>query len=164
MDSITQESDLKRPPLVATMHYSVRTKTEAIMRLGFYRALRNVKTLFKKSANAKGEEALRALRDGVRRMKLEIKKSVVFHLKDYQENLKFGYFYELIKATSESFAQASLDRFQAYFSDLSTTIEHLGKSQFDKEKATKIFNKMDKISRQLTEKLNRIKSEIESSR
>jgi GTPase SAR1 family protein len=160
MDSIAQQRGLRRPPFVATMHYSARTKTEAMVRLGFYRAVRNVKILFKKSANPTGGEALRALKDAVRRMQLEVGKSMVFHLKDYQENLKFGYFHGLVEAASDSFAQALLDRFQTYLSDISTTIGHLGKSQFDKEKALKILNEMDQVLQGLSDKLAQIRRRI----
>ena len=131
-----------------------------MVRLGFYRAVRNMKTLFKKSANPTGGEALKAIKDAVRRMKLEVTKTMVFHLKDYRENLKFSYLHGLIEAASDSFSQTLLDRFQAYFSDITTTIGHLSNSQFDKEKALKILNEMDQVSQGLTDKLEQIRRKI----
>jgi hypothetical protein len=148
------------PPLVASMHYSTKIKTEAILRLGFYRVRRNVSKLFKKSAKREDEEKLRALTDAVRRMKRETGKSLEFHLKDYRENLKFGYLFKLAEATSDGFSQTALDRFQAYFSDLSATMKHIGASQNDKGRAVKILNEMDQISGQLNKKLDHIRKQI----
>ena len=158
--AVISADSINPPPLVATMNYSTKIKTEAIMRLGFYRAMRNVSKLFRKSANCEGEEALRALKDATRRMKRETGKSVAFHLKDYRENLKFTYLFKLAEASSDGFAQTVLDRFQAYFSDLSATIERIGTSQKDKSRAEKILSEMDQISRQLNKKLDLIRTEI----
>jgi hypothetical protein len=96
-------------------------------------------------------------------MKRETARSVVFHLKDYRENLKFRYFFKLVEAVSDSFAQSVLERFQAYFSDLSATIERIGTSQSDKEKARHILDDMGRASRELIEKINRIRGEIETA-
>ena len=148
------------PPLVAAMHYSTKIKTEAIMRLGFYRIRRNVTKLFKKSAKREDEEKLHALKDAIQRMKRETGKSVEFHLKDYRENLKFGYLFKLAEATSDGFTQTALDRFQAYFSDLSATMKHIGTSQNDKTRAVKILYEMDQISGQLNKKLDLIRKKI----
>jgi hypothetical protein len=163
MDSIIKASGVNPPPLVAALHYSAKVRTEAIMRLGFYRALRNVKTLFRKSADPKGKQALKALKDAVRRMKRETEKSVVFNLKDYRENLKFRFLFKLVDATSDGFGQAVLDRFQAYFSDLSTTIERIGTSQKDKTQAIRILDQMGQTSQTLKGKVGQVREEIEQA-
>ena len=129
------------------------------MRLGFYRVFRNVTALFKKSAHRKGEDALKALQSSVEKMKRETEKSVVFHIKDYRENLKFRYLYKMVDATAIGFAQAVLDRFQAYFSNLSTAIEHIGTSQQDKAKAMQVLNEMDRLLGELDTKINRVRTE-----
>jgi hypothetical protein len=54
-----------------------------------------------------------------------------------------------------------LDRFQAYFYDLSATMERIGTSQNDKARAMKILNEMNQISQRLNKKLDRIRKEIE---
>jgi GTPase SAR1 family protein len=159
VDPIIESSELDPPPLVATMHYSTKIKTEAIMRLGFYRVFRNVTALFKKSAHRKGEDALKALQNSVQQMKRETEKSVVFHIKDYRENLKFRYLYKMVDATAVGFAQAVLDRFQAYFSNLSTAIERIGTSQQDKAKAMQVLNEMDRVLQELEARINRVRVE-----
>lgn len=163
MDSVIRAGIVSPPPLVAAPHYSAKIKSEAIMRLGYYRVLRNVTKFFRRSADGEHQETLRALKDAVQKMKRETAKSVVFHLKDYRENLKFGYLFKLAESTSDGFAQALLNRFQAFFSDLSATMERIGTSQNDKTQAIKILNEMDQISGQLSEKLQRVRKEIEQS-
>ena len=160
LDTVISAGSVSPPPLVAAMQYSTKIKTEAIMRLGIYRVMRNVSKLFRKSSSREGEEKLQALKDSIRRMKRETGKSVVFHLKDYRENLKFRYLFKLAEATADGFAQTVLDRFQAYFSDLSATMERIGTSQNDKARAVNILSEMDQISQQLNKKLDLIRKNI----
>ena len=163
MDAVTSVGSLRPPPLVAAMQYSTKIKTEAIMRLGLYRVMGNISKLFRKSDNREGEQTLRALKDAIRRMKRETGKSVVFHLKDYRENLKFRYLFKLAEATADGCAETALNRFQAYFSDLSAKMAHIGTSQNDKAGAVKILDEMDQASRRLNEKLDRIRKQIEEA-
>ena len=163
MDTVINAGSVSPPPLVAAMNYSTKIKTEAIMRLGIYRVMRNFSKLFRKSAGPEGEETLQALKDAIRRMKRETGKSVVFHLKDYRENLKFRYLFKLVEAISDGFAQTVLDRFQAYFSDLSAIMERIGTSHSDKASALKILNEMNLISQQLNQKLDLIRKEVTES-
>ncbi len=162
-ESIIRPNGVSPPPLVTALHYSAKVRTEAVVRFGFYRALSNVKTLFKKSSEQKGKQATKALEDAARRMKRDTEKSVVFNLKDYRENLKFRFLFKLVDATSEGFAQAVLDRFQAYFSNLSTTIEGIGTSQKDKAKAMKILEGMDQACQALTTRVNKVRNEVETA-
>jgi GTPase SAR1 family protein len=163
MEAIVKTSGLKPPALATATHYSARIKAEAIMRLGYYKAMRKSKAIFKKSAGQQGEVELKAMEDALRRMKRETARSVTFHLKDYRENLKFRYFFKLVEVAAESFARTVLERFQAYFSDLSATIDRIGTNQSDKEKAAKILNEMEQSTQQLVEKINRIRMEIENT-
>jgi GTPase SAR1 family protein len=163
MDAVISVGSLRPPPLVAAMQYSTKIKTEAIMRLGLYRVMGNVSKLFRKSDDRESEQSLRALKDAIQRMKRETGKSVVFHLKDYQENLKFRYLFKLAEATADSCAETALNRFQAYFSDLSATMARIGTGQNDKAGAMKILDNMDQASRQLNEKLDRIRKQVEEA-
>lgn len=163
MESMTKTSGVIPPPLVTALHYSAKVRTEAIMRLGFYRALKNVKTLFRKSSDPKGKQALKALENAANRIKSETEKSVVFNLKDYRENLKFRFLFKLIDAISEGFAQAVLERFQAYFSDLSATIEGIGTNQKNKTGAMEILDDMDQVCRKLNSRIAEVRQEIEAA-
>ncbi len=163
MAAIIKASGLRTPALVTATHYSARIKVEAIMRLGYYKALRKSKTIFKKSTELQGAVKIKAREDALRRMKRETARSVVFHLKDYRENLKFRYFFKLVEAVAESSARTVLERFQAYFSDLSATIERVGTRQSDKDKARQILDDMERASRELIDKINRIRGEIDKT-
>jgi GTPase SAR1 family protein len=163
MEAIIKTSGLRPPALVTATHYSARIKAEAIVRLGYYKAMRKSKAIFKKSTGHQGDVKIKAMEDALQRMKRETARSVVFHLKDYRENLKFRYFFKLVEAASESFAQTVLERFQAYFSDFAATIERIGTSQSDKEKARQIFDDMERTSRELRDKISRIREEIEGA-
>jgi len=163
MKSIVKTGGVRPPPLVTALHYSAKLRTEAVVRLGFYRALSNVKTLFRKSAARKGKQALKALNDAARRMKRDTEKLMVFNLKDYRENLKFRFLFKLVDAISEGFAQAVLDRFQAYFSDLAVTIEGIGRSQEDKAKAMKILDDMDQACQALSTRVGEVREKIENA-
>jgi len=163
METIIKTSGVKPPPIVAALHYSAKVRTEAVMRLGFYRALKNVKTLFKKSSDPKGKQTFKALDNAARRIKRETEKSVVFNLKDYRENLKFRFLFKLVDATSEGFTQAVLERFQAYFSDLSATIEGVGTNQKNKTRAMKILDDMDQVCQTLDVRIRKVREEIENA-
>lgn len=163
MAAVVKASGLRPPALITATHYSARVKAEAIIRLGYYRAIRKSKTMFKKSIENQGEAKIKAMEDALQRMKRETARSVVFHLKDYRENLKFRYFFKLVETVSESFTQTVLERFQAYFYDLSATMERIGTRQSDKEKARQVLDDMEREARKLGEKLNRIRGEIEKT-
>jgi GTPase SAR1 family protein len=163
MRSVPKTSSVSPPTLVAALNYSAKVRTEAVVRLGFYRALSNVRTLFRKSSDHKGKQALKALGDAADRMKRDTEKSVIFNLKDYRENLKFRFLFKLVDATSEGFSQAVLDRFQAYFSGLSATIEGIGTSQKDKAKAIKILDEMAQGCQALEARIGKVREEIETA-
>jgi len=160
IEGIIKRSGLKPPALVTATHYSARIKAEAIMRLGFYKAVEKSKTMFRKSGGQGGQEMRKALADALRRMKQETLKSVYFHLKDYRENLKFRYLFQLVEIAGESYAQAAMNRYQAYFSDLSAVFEHVGSSQGEQEKTKAIFDETDRLSQALIEKTDRIRSQL----
>ena len=162
MEAIIKTSGLKPPALVTATHYSARIKAEAILRLGYYKAMRKSKNLFKKSAEQSQAIKMKAVEDALSRMKRETARSVVFHLKDYRENLKFQYFFNLVEAVSASFVETVLEHFQVYFSDLSVTVERIGTSQGDQGKALQILDDMERASRELSGKIDRIRGEIET--
>jgi GTPase SAR1 family protein len=160
MEVVVKESGLKPPVLVTAAHYSAGIKIKAFMHLGFYKTVQKYKTMFKKTTGSDGQARTKVLEDAVQRMISETLRSVVYQLKDYRENLKFGYLFQLVDAACESYAQKVLERFQAYFCDLSAILERVGTSQEDQEKAKAIIDEMDRSSRELVEKINRIRRRL----
>jgi len=159
--SIKDITGLALPPAVASMRYTVKMKTEAVMRLGFYTVVKFLKKLLKKPIQIKNEQEVLALKDGVLRMKRETEKSVAYHFKDYQENIKFQYIYKLIEAASNSLYETLTDRFRAYVADLSNIVELINNNLVDKQQASEILKEMEQTSIGIDGRINIIREKIE---
>jgi hypothetical protein len=153
---------LALPPMAAYMRYTAKMKTEATMRLGLYKAVNIIKRLLKKPIQAKNQGEILALKDGIMRMKHEMEKSVLYHLKDYQENIKFQYLYKLVEAESNSLYESLLDRFQIYGSDLSSIVDLIDNKLIDKEQTFEMLNTMALDCSKLSEKINVLKQKIDT--
>ncbi|MGE5258416.1 MAG: dynamin family protein, partial [Hyphomicrobiales bacterium] len=134
VENLLRSSGLSLPPLSATIGYSAKIRTEAILRRGFYRVVSEFKRVLKKPVSS-GEEDLRALQEGVLRIKRETQQSLVFHLKDYQENLKFKYLFNLTETVVRRLSQAVTDQLQVYSTDFGALADRLSSRQGDKERA-----------------------------
>ena len=132
LETIRQASCLKLPSANASMRYSAKVKTEAIIRLGGYKILRGFRKLIRKPMTDDRQEEIRALQDGVERMKKETERSVLFHFKDYRENIKFRYIFQMVESTATQISDALLDRFQAYEDDLTQMAETIDADHTDK--------------------------------
>ncbi len=118
MDVLKRVAGLKLPSSTAVLRYSTKMKTEALVRLGFYSVKKLVKKVFKQPSVNKQEEQMRALADGIRIIKNETEKSIVFHFENYRENFKFQYVSKLIEASSEHLHQLLMEQFQSYNTDI----------------------------------------------
>lgn len=163
MDSIKSITGLALPPAVASINYTAKIKTEAVIRLGFYTVLKFFKKILKKPLQTKNEQEVLALKDGVLRMKRETEKSVVFHFKDYQENIKFQYIYKLIEAASNSLYETLIDRFQVYGTDLSDIVERINNKLINKQRASEILEDMEQTSMGIDGRINIIREKIASN-
>jgi hypothetical protein len=114
------------------MRYSAKVKTEAIMRLGAYKLMRGFRKLIRKPLSDGRKEEIHALKDGVERMKKETARSVLFHLKDYRENIKFRYIFPMVESAANQISDVLLDRFQTYEDDLTQMVEMIDASQVEK--------------------------------
>ena len=162
IDSIKGITGLALPPAVASMSFTARIKTEAVIRLGFYTVLKFFKKFLKKPIQSKNEQGVLALKDGVLRVKRETEKSVIFHFKDYQENIKFQYIYKLIEAASNSLYETLIDRFRVYVADLSDIVELINNKQVDKQRASEILKEMEQTSMGIDGRINIIREKIKS--
>jgi hypothetical protein len=71
MDAIKRVAGLTLPSSTAALPYSTRVRTEAVMRLGFYSAMKLFKRVLKKPSKSKREEQMLALADVIRSIKRE---------------------------------------------------------------------------------------------
>ena len=153
--------NLELPPAAATMNYSTAIKTEAIMRLGVYNFIKQIKRLFRQPVKDEAANAMSALKDAIKRMKKETEESLVFHFKNYKENLKFQYVFQLVDAVSDNIHDVLMERFHDYTRDLSHLTGSMAKNQVDKEQLSVSLktsaSTVDEISgkiKQFGEKLN----------
>ena len=160
--TIKSITGLTIPPVTAYMRYTAKMKTEATMRLGLYKMFKIFKRLLKKPIQRKNEEEMLALRDGVLRVKHEMEKSVISHLKDYQENIKFQYIYKLIEAESNSLYETLLDRFQIYGADLSSIVDLINNKMVDRDQTSEMMKTMAFDCSKMGEKINNLRERIET--
>ena len=139
LETIRQVSCLKLPSASSSMRYSAKVKTEAIVRLGAYKILRGFRRLIRKPVTGDKQEEIQALKDGVERMKKETERSVLFHFKDYRENIKFRYIFQMVESAATQTSDALLDRFQTYEDDLTQMAESIDANQADKSHRADAF-------------------------
>lgn len=165
IETIKRLTGLQIPTAFAVMRYSARIKTEAVLRFGFYKILNAFKKLIKKSVREKKDDVYQAIKDGVRCMKRETEISILFHFKNYRENIKFQYLFKLIETMSSHYFETLLSRFQAYNTDLAELTQLIDEKRIDKERVFKILRdtevkafdvckRIDKINRALIEVAN----------
>jgi hypothetical protein len=162
INTIKSITGLAIPPVAAYMRYTAKMKTEATMRFGFYKVFRILKKILKKPVQRKNEEEIFALRDGILRMKLEMEKSVISHLKDYQENIKFQYIYRLVEAESNSLYESLLARFHVYGEDLSNIVDLINNKMIDREQTSEMMKTLAVNCSEMGEKINGFREEIET--
>jgi GTPase SAR1 family protein len=157
--TLLRSSGLSQPSLSTTIGYTARIRTEAILKRGFYRAVSGVKRVLKKPVIS-GEEDLRALQQAMIRIKRETQQSLVFHLKDYQENLKFKYLFSLTEAVVRRLSQAISEQLQVYSADFGALADRLSTRQGDKERAAAVLADMDARCRRISDELDRLKQTV----
>jgi GTPase SAR1 family protein len=160
--TIKSITGLTIPPVAAYMRYTAKMKTEATMRLGLYKVFKIFKKLLKKPIQRKNEGEMLALRDGVLRVKHEMEKSVISHLKDYQENIKFQYIYKLVEAESNSLYETLLDRFQIYGADLSSIVDLINNKMIDRDQTSEMMKTMAFDCSEMGKKINGLRERIET--
>jgi len=160
MDVIKAMIGLTLPPAIASMRYTARIKTEAVMRFGIYSVFKAIKTILKKSSDNNGKEEKRALKDSVVRLKRETEKAIVSQYKSYKENIKFQYILKLVDAASKSLSDLLLVRFQTYSTGLSNMAELISSSRLDKKQASEMLIMMEKKSENTNERINTLRNKM----
>ena len=158
-----RQTGLNPPKLAATMRYSAKIKTAAILRLGVYSLQRNLKKLLKKPASKQAEVIRQALKGGTQQMKREALKSVVEQLKDYRENLKFAFLLRLVENSADNLADLMFDRFQLFYTDLAAVADRLDSTKTEKQRALEILKEMDQSTAAVKESIGHLRRRIEQA-
>jgi hypothetical protein len=156
IESIKRLTGMKIPIIFAVMRYSTRIKTEAVLRLGFYKILNVFKKIFKKPVRGKEDDVYQALEDGVRRMKRETELSILFHFKNYRENIKFQYLFKMVDTVSAHYFEALLSRFQAYNTDLVELTQLIDEKRIDKERVFTILKDTEAASLEVHRRIEKV--------
>ncbi len=160
-ESIKQSIGLSLPPAAATMRYSANIKTDAVIRLGLYALLRVVRKALKKPMGAKGDEELKALKDGIRRMKRETERSIMENFRDYQENIKFQYMLRLLDAAGSRLFEGLTEHFRIYVSDLTELIDSMGSERNDKEQVGEALGAIEAALGAIQSRVDAMRHEVE---
>ncbi len=160
VETLKRTAGLTVPPLVSSLKYTNQLRTEAIVRLGFYNLVKAVKKLFKRQIQNEKEGEIAALRDGVKRIKRETERSLVFHLNDYRENLKYQYVFKLVDVASANLYDLLVDRFQAFTIDISDMMNLAGKEHEVKEEALRGLAALDQSITELQGRIGDVKKRM----
>jgi hypothetical protein len=160
MEGLKRRVSLSAPPLVSTLRYTAKIRTEAIMRRGFYNFVKVLKKILKKPIRNQQEGEIFALQDGMKRIKQETALSINFHLKDYKENLKFQYLYKLVDMVSENLHEALLDRFNIFTADMSEMAGLVDTEESEKKDAVEILKYLREGSGKALDKIVSLRAEI----
>ena len=160
MSIVRNSIGLAFPPASVAMQYSVSIRTNALMRLGLYSAVKMLKRLFKKKAQYEREEQIRALKYGMTRLKRDTEKSLEFHLKDYRENVKYQYIFRMADAFSDAIFRSLTEHFGGYITDVSKMIGFVHQKQTDKDQMRKLFQKIEAVVENLQQRLQHLKQDI----
>jgi GTPase SAR1 family protein len=162
IDSLLRQAGLSIPPLVTTIGYTARIRTQAVLRRGVYRTVSGFKKIMKKPVKH-GEDDARAIQEAMRVIKRETRQSLEFHLKDYQENLKFRYLFRLAETVAQRFEQAVIQQLQAYSADFGMLAQRLGTQQGDGESAAVLLADMHARCQEIGEALGRLKANLSNA-
>ncbi len=161
INALKQITGLSLPLSTAAIRYSAKIKTETLMRLGIYSAIKLFKKVLKKTRDQEREEQMRALADGFKLIKSETEKLIVFHFENYRENFKFQYASKLVDAASKHLHQILMERFQSFNTDLRTMEEVMKKKGSDREEMINFLDSVSVDVRRIKKSIDKCRAAIE---
>ncbi|MFO7708920.1 MAG: dynamin family protein [Desulfobacterales bacterium] len=160
--SLLRSSGRSHPPLASTINYTARLRTEAVLRRGFYRVVSGFKKFLKKPVQA-GEEDVRALREGLVRIRRETSAALIEALTDYRENIKFKYLFMQVETAAGRLSQVVAEQLQVYAADFGALAQGVNARQEDKAQAAAVLANMAEDCRRVQEMIDRLKLDIASA-
>lgn len=149
------------PKLVASMQYSAKIKSAALLRLGVYSLQQNLKKLLKRPTRKREDVIQQALSGSTQQMKRDSLRVIVEQLKDYRENLKFAFLFKLIENFAENLVDLMQDRFQLFVTDLAAVADRLDTTKSDKERTLEVLKEMDQWSAGVKDSIDHLRRRIE---
>ncbi len=164
MEIIKQVIELKLPPSESAMRYSAKIKTDAVMRLGFYSAVKVLKKLLKKPFQNPREESFLALKDGMHQIKRETAKYILYHFKNYRENIKFQYILKLVQGTRNYFYEEIDSRFHSYLADLSQLKALINQKETSKEETVRVLHEINDMNDRILDDIAHVRGLLDQQR
>jgi hypothetical protein len=93
-------------------------------------------------------------------MKRETQKSIIAHLNDYKENVKFKYLFKLVDAVSDVLNQELLSGFNSCADEHSGLIDGINKNKVDKNRLHEILADIMQDIPKINVKIKRVKKEL----
>jgi len=164
MDAIKSMSGIKLPSAVALIRYSVKVKTEASARFGFYRFMTLIRNFFSKDKEiSKDKDYFRALKGALSSLKKETDENVSFHFKSYKENLKFQYLLKLSDVIADSIENEVSARFMSYADGLSKIDEIMLESIADREKIKEHLERSGKEALEIVRRIDELGENLDDT-
>ncbi|MFW5908956.1 MAG: hypothetical protein ACOCR8_04885, partial [Desulfosalsimonas sp.] len=159
LDSVKKAYSIEIPDAAATLAYSRGLKTETFMKLGYFRFLYGIRKLFKRGTGSASAD-ISALKSGVAGMKRETRDSIIFHFKNYRENLKFQYLFSIVDSVAAEINNWLVYRFQTYSTDFARISEIAGRDREDREKVLETIDSLLAELDSLVLRLEKLQSEL----
>jgi len=116
--------------------------------------------LFKKPDSPKNSEGLKALNDGMRRMKREIERSIKSQFMDYREHIKFQYLFKFIDCYANTVHDALVAHFASYQGGLSQVSDLVDNQSADKQKIIQTLDELQRESTQIAEQIDSLRGQL----
>ena len=160
LKSLKSRNNLNLPPVETAMRYSARIKSEAVVRLGLYAALKLFRKLLKKAEAQQYSRKRKALEDGFKRMKVETERSLRMQFRDYQENIKFQYLFRLTDGLADQLNADLVDQFEAYLTDTAGLINLVQKDHKDKQGLKHELQALGERARDFSHRIGQLRTDV----
>lgn len=142
LEHVKKDHNIKPPSIVAALEYNILLTPETIMRFGIYRFFTLIRKVFKKRPEDPANEKIKALEDGLLRIKRQGFDSLMFNLTNYKENLKYQYAFLIIDACKNYIVDSVDEQLKNGLERFLNIEEEIKKEQFDKESTLKELSKL----------------------
>ena len=161
LDYIKKLYKIALPSIKSALEYSIMLGTETVLRFGIYKFWTHIKSILKREKEESDtKEKIKALEDGLKKIKRQSLESIQFSILNYKENLKYQYAIALI----DSCKQYLIEKMDEYLRQNIESFLHMErqikKEEFDKELFLK---EMDELRKDLMYYLDSIKQSFQFS-
>ncbi len=160
LSSIKTLMGINLPPCSAVIKYSAKVQAEAMVKLGFFSIIKLFKKLLNKEPAQSNKETILSLKSAVLRIKRETEDSIIFHLNNYCENIKFQYVFKLIDILSNHLYENVMDEYKAYVTDLTGITNIIDENMTYKKTVLEGLTKIDVDTRLILKSLDKIRDKI----